>query len=38
MDEEFYCIEENKPEVMGVGFLVFVGVGIGGSVATKIFG
>lgn len=23
MDEEFYCIEENKPEVMGGGFLVF---------------
>jgi hypothetical protein len=23
MDEEFYCIEEKKPEVMGGGFLVF---------------
>ena len=23
MDEEFYCIEEKKPEVMGIGFLAF---------------
>ena len=23
MDEEFYCIEEKKPDVMGGGFLVF---------------
>lgn len=23
MDEEFYCIEEKNPEVMGGGFLVF---------------
>jgi hypothetical protein len=26
MDEEFYCIEENKPDVMGIGFLIFTGM------------